>query len=70
MQSASMTVADSFKLFHWLHGAMRVLSYPCPINFTEPLAVGRDAILSILDADNGGTNAMEPDSCLSEHEQV
>jgi len=70
MQSSSMTVAEAFKLVCRLHRTMRVLSYPCPINFTEPLAVGRDAILSFLDADNGGTNAMELDGRLFEHEQV
>jgi len=49
---------------------MRVLPYKCPINFTEPFAVGRDAILSSLDSDNGGINAMELYGRLSEHEQV
>jgi len=70
MQSSSMTVAEAFRLVCRLQRTMRVLSYPCPINFTEPLAVGRDAILSFLDADNGGTNAMELDGRLFEHEQV
>ena len=60
MQSSSMKVAEAFKLVRRLQRTTRVLSYSCPINFTEPLAVGRDAILSSLDADNGGTNAMEP----------
>jgi len=70
MQSSSMTAAEAFKLVCRLHRTMRVLSYPCPINFAEPLAVGRDAILSFLDADNGGTNSMELDGRLFEHEQV
>jgi len=36
----------------------------------EPLAVGRDAIFAFLDADKGGTDVMELDGHLYEHEQV
>jgi len=70
MQGSSMAVAEAIKPVCRLHRTLRVLSYPCPINFTEPLAVGRDAILSFLDANNGGTNAMEVDGRFFEHEQA
>jgi len=65
-----MTVAEAFKFVCRRHATMRVLSYLRPINFTEPLAVGRDAILSFLSADNGITNVLELDGRLLQHEQV
>jgi len=70
LQSASATVAEAFELVCRLQRTMQVPSYPCPIDHTEPLAVGRDAILAFLDADKGGTDVMELDGRLYEHEQV
>jgi len=70
LQNAFATVAEALQLVCRLQRKMQVPSYPCPIDHTEPLAVGHDAILTFLDADKGGTNVMELDGRLYEHEQV
>ena len=70
VQSASATVAEAFEVVCRLQRTMQVPSYPCPIDYTEPLAVGRDAILAFLDADESRTDVMELDCRLYEHEQV
>jgi len=70
VQSASATVAEAFEIVCRLQRTMQVPSYPCPIDYTEPLAVARDAILAFLHADKSTTDVMEPDGRLYEHEQV
>ena len=70
VQSASATVAEVFELVCRLQRTMQVTSYPCPTDYSEPLSVGRDAILAFLDADKGGTDVMELEGRLYEHEQV
>jgi len=70
VQSASATVAEASETVCRLQRTMQVPSYPCPIDYTEPLAVARDAILAFLHADKSRTDVMEPDGRLYEHEQV